>query len=156
MNITKTFARRIFLYVALVFGVFAVVQPQVTNAQDPVTRQIKITSQYTILDFYSGLPWAFYEEGVASHVGHIHSVAKYVADEETGYYGFGIMFAANGDQIFWEHPGGNVVYFTGGTGQFQGATGEITCTLISSEMVEGPSGTMSLVSTYIAVGTITY
>jgi hypothetical protein len=156
MSITQKFARRIFLYV-LAFAVFAVIQPQLLNAKNPVTRQIKIVSQYTILDFgFERLPWAFYEEGIASHIGHIHSIGKYVADEETGFYGFGVMFAANGDQVFWEHPGGNVVYFTGGTGRFQGATGEMTYTVTSSEMVEGPSGTTSLVNTYIAEGTITY
>jgi hypothetical protein len=157
MSINKTCTRRIFLYVALVFAVFAAIQPQLVNAKNPVTRQITIASQYTILDFgYDRLPWAFYEEGVASHIGHFHSVAKYVADAQTGFYGFGILFAANGDQIFFEQPGSNVVYFTGGTGRFQEVKGEITYTMTSSEMVEGPPGTWRLTGTYTAVGTITY
>ncbi len=152
---TKAFARRKFLYVALAFAFFAVIQPQVVNAKDPVTRPLKITSQYTILDFLAGLPWTFFEDGIASQFGHFNSVGKYV-EADGGFYGVGILFTANGDQIFWEQPGGNVIKFTGGTGMFQGATGEITYTVTSTNFVAGPSGTTSLISTYTAVGTITY
>ena len=94
------------------------------------------------------------DEGIYSHVGKFVSVGKY--DEFGPDHGFGIIFAANGDQIFWEDIGGGVIVFTGGTGRFERVTGEFTFTMSEPVYVPGPSGTISMIITYTGEGTITY
>ena len=90
--------------------------------------------------------------GVGTGHGKFVSVGKYVAPN----YGFGILYAANGDQLFWKDQGGGVVEYIGGTGRFEGATGTFTLNISSMEYVPGPEGTVCWVLTYTGEGTITY
>lgn len=82
-------------------------------------------------------------EGVVTHLGKINTTMTFCNNTSTGYYwNTDIVFiAANGDELYASIPEGRVIpneeensnyyskrfnddmYFTGGTGRFEGATG---------------------------------
>jgi hypothetical protein len=154
MRITKTVVGRILLLVLLGFTVCALTQTQVLEAKQPVTRPFHIEGQITYLDIMGGPPYSMIDEGSSSNLGKFVDVGKY--DQFGPDHGIGIVFAADGDQIFWEDIGGGVIVFTGGTGRFKGVTGGFNFTVSPLVFVPGPSGTISVVFTYMGEGTITY
>ena len=129
---------------------FMLIQMPGVNAKDKVTRPFQISAQSAFLDFPS-TPLMVVDQGVASEIGRFVLVGKYLAPGS----GFGIIYAANGDQIFWEEEKG-VLEFRGGTGRFEHVTGGFEFSIGSFEPVEGPAGTTTLVLTYTGKGTITY
>ena len=155
MTIAKTVVSRISLFIVLAFTVgVLMMQTPVVNAGHPVTRPIRIQSQVTLLDVFAGAPFAAIDQGVISGLGDYVGVGKWSSEME----GFGILYAANGDQIFWGTvDGGLNVTFTGGTGRFQNVSGGWTITELSGPvLVNGPMGTFSGLYPYKAKGTITY
>ena len=153
MRATIAFVGRMPLIIVLALAVCVLMQTPVVKAKDhPVTRPFKIKGVLTFLDLTGGPPWAGLDKGVASEFGQYVDVAKYT----DGNHGFGVYFTANGDQIFWEDNGGGVITFTGGTGRFQGVTGEYTLTTPPPVTALGPSGTVTLIYTYTGAGNITY
>lgn len=147
----KTSVGKVLLVAVIGLAVCAVMQSAILSAKDPVTRPFQVTSQITFLDVLGGPPLTMIDQGVCSHLGKCTGFGKYI-----GNTGFGITYAANGDQIFWKDDGSGVIQFTGGTGRFQGATGGFTFSVLSSDYVPGPEGTLSWVFTYTGEGTITY
>ncbi len=105
-------------------------------------------SDYT--DTRCGLPPVFYltmiGDGNINHLGKMTTQMNFCVNVSTGYYynTVGSFVAANGDELFFEIPSGQIflnekdnkdyyktrfddpIYFTGGTGRFEGATGEAT------------------------------
>jgi hypothetical protein len=138
----------------LLLAVVALVATPVVNAQGPVTRPFRISGEISGLDIFGPPPWTVIDQGVASETGKYVSVGKYSED----FTGFGIYYAADGDQIFWRDDAeGGVIKFTGGTGRFAGATGQFTFSVISSDYVPGgPEGTWTWVLRYKGEGSITY
>ena len=123
-----------------------------TMAKEPATRPIKIYAQSTILDFaYPYYPMMCLDQGVASEIGSFVLFGKYSGPGS----GLGIIYAANGDQIFWEEKDG-VLEFKGGTGRFENVTGGFEFSIESFELVAGPAETTTMIFTYTGKGTITY
>jgi len=108
------------------------------------------------------MTWEIEDWGEATHMGRYANYGSgYVTDPYlTDGGGSGVNTAANGDQAFWdmEAVGGVwTVYFTGGTGRFEGLTG--SCILVPGEIVVtgGPGPTqLTYTYTYTGTGTITY
>lgn len=144
MNIKKAFL------VALSLAIVVLFQTPVASAKDAVTRPFRISGQSTFLDFGS-TPLTFIDQGVASEIGKFVLVGKYTAPGS----GFGMIVAADGDQIFWIENGG-VLEFEGGTGRFEGATGGFTVSILSYGFAPGPAETTTVTLIYIGEGTITY
>jgi hypothetical protein len=149
----STKASILFVLVVLVFASLPV------QAKDhPVTRPFKIVSDLTVIgidlsDPNYGIPWVGADQGVSSETGNFVSVSKWFNEE----VGFGIMYAANGDQIFWVTTVGTTIIFTGGTGRFENVSGGFTATESSDRIVSpGPNGTLSFVYHYEGEGSITY
>ena len=99
------------------------------------------------------------EEGEGTHVGHYLTHFEGQMDLVTGnlIWMEGYVEAANGDRQFGELGPDGLLYITGGTGRFEGATGSATVT--SSDMlvtVDTIAGTMTITSTGRVDGTITY
>jgi hypothetical protein len=157
MRISKTVLSRAVLCVVLSVMACALSQMPVANARDPgshhaVTRPFKIQGDITFLDFLSGQPWTVVDQGWCSGVGHYVSVSKWSSLTEA----FGILYAANGDQIFWEMSNGPII-FTGGTGRFENVSGSfITTEIVDETPTSGPKGTTTYPATYRGEGTITY
>ncbi len=136
----------------LLLSVVALLATPVVNAQGPVTRPFKISGEITGLDILGAPPWTIIDQGTASETGKFVNVGKYSED----FTGFGIYYAANGNQIFWRDDGDGVIKFTGGTGVYAGATGQFSFSIISEAYPPGPEGTTSWVLKYKGEGTITY
>ncbi len=95
--------------------------------------------------------------GVGTHCGLFYTALSGPPSPEGVEEGF--ITSANQDQIYW---GGLLTdphqTITGGTGRFDGATGEFTYTILSMEVVgvDPVAGTMTVSLTWTASGTITY
>ena len=152
MRIMKTAAGKVYLIVILGLAVCALMQTTILNAKDPVTRPFSCSGQLTIIDLWGGSPLTYIDQGLGSQIGKYVGVGKYPEGEP----GWGIYYAANGDQLFCRDVGGGVVEWIGGTGQFQGVTGLFTISATSDEFVPGPQGTWNWVINYTGEGTITY
>jgi hypothetical protein len=147
----KTFCKNIFLFSVLSL-ILILTQLSPASAKNPVTKPFQISAQSTVLDFtIPPYPMMFLDQGVASEIGRFVLTGKLL---EPGS-GFGIIYAANGDQIFWEEQGG-VLEFKGGTGQFENVTGGFEYNIVSFELAPGPAGTTTFIFTYTGEGTITY
>jgi hypothetical protein len=96
-------------------------------------------------------------EGEATHLGHFTVTAHVVADPVTGSW---MLTAANGDVLFVtfvgfgidETHGGGDMTIVGGTGRFQGATGEYTQVITFS----ATPGTETVDYTDVLEGTISF
>jgi hypothetical protein len=156
MNITK----RAFLAVVGLAVIALMLAPVVTAkgyTKGPVTRPFQISGELTFVDAFGGLPSTLIDRGVASGFGKFVDVGKYLF-KDGKVVGYGIFYAANGDQIFWKDDGsgGTKIEFTGGTGRFDGATGYFTVTTIDQYTEAGPENTTSYVLVYEGEGTITH
>ncbi len=143
-------------------AVCALVLPAIGSSKYPVKRPLKAVGHAVLLvdpltgDVVSGgavsSNW-----GVASHAGLF-------ANEVSGNLVTGLngtITAANGDQIDWVAPDPITISFVGGTGRFEGVSGELTAVIgddYSEELVTNPDGTMTLIIsyTYTGTGTVTY
>jgi hypothetical protein len=151
MKTTRRYIGRTALLIALTLTVVCLMQTASVQAKNPVTRPFQETGQVTIMDLLNGAPYAAIANGVSSQTGRFFTVLKYV----DGVNGFGIHYAANGDQLFLKSAA-NTTEITGGTGRFEGATGLITITISAVDFASGPENTLSVIYTYTAEGTITY
>jgi len=142
------------LNIVLAFAVCAILLPMTMSAEDQVTRPFKAQSNATqVVNLMTG-DWLFEEWGEGTHTGRY-------TNEGSGHpgYGSGVLTAADGDQIFWDvtQVGGNppVVVFTGGTGRFENASGELTGETSNMEVViDWP--TMTITATVHYTGWIRY
>lgn len=137
----KTSTRRTLCCLVLVLAVIAFTQAPTLKAKQYVARPFHISGQISFIPFS--------DEGVATHFGRFTSYAN---DEsaESGWY-----VTANGDLAYWEvisfDPNSlvTVIGITGGTGRFEGATGQFAAPMI-------PVDWDTLTFDYEAEGTITY
>ena len=92
-------------------------------------------------------------EGVSSHLGLVTLDSAGSVFDTVAH---GIITAANGDLIYWDwEVGPHPVIITGGTGRFEGASGEF---VMDVQLVDFDDTTDIWTYTYIwtASGTITY
>jgi hypothetical protein len=96
-------------------------------------------------------------EGGDSHLGkfEINTAGSY--DFESGdFVGEGVMTAANGDLLYFKMRSLGWLQFTGGTGRFENATGELALEPTASpEQMEG-DGQLIVAFSFTGEGTITY
>jgi hypothetical protein len=151
MRTTRRYIGRTSLLIALTLAVVCLMQTASVQGKGPVTRPFQETGQLTIMDIFSEPPYTAIANGVSSQTGHFFSLIKYV----DGVNGFGIHYAANGDQIFFKSAA-DTVEITGGTGRFEGATGSLISKVSATEYSLGPENTLCVIYTYTAEGTITY
>jgi hypothetical protein len=157
MRVSRMIAGRVLLIVVFCLTICAFTHMQVANAEsagvhNSVTRAFKIQGNLIVLDLESGFPWTVLDQGWCSEIGQFVAVSKWSSTTEA----FGILYAPNGDQLFWKISDGPVV-FTGGTGRFQNVSGGfITTEIVDLPPVEGPDGTHTYPTTYKGEGTITY
>lgn len=157
MRIAKTLKTRMLMLVTMVVVAISFIQLQTMSAKNPVTRPFQVKAQFTILDAAGEYPITILDRGEATAFGSFVDVGKYAINPDGAVIGIGIIYAANGDQIFWRHmEGTNVVEFTGGTGRFQGASGSFAFTMSTPALELGPEGTMTMIFAYQGEGTITY
>ena len=130
----------------------AAAQTRAADAPKPVVRPFQMTGELTFMDVTSSFPMTLIDRGFASHLGTFFDVGKYTSATE----GFGIYYAANGDQIFWRQGNEGEIQFTGGTGRFKNASGSFKFAMSLGEYVAGPNGTLNYVSSYKGEGQISY
>ena len=139
----------------LTLAVCTLLSAMAAQAKDSVPRPFKMqarSQQVWQLDD-TGAPVQMLSAegwGVATHCG---LVTMAMNDWTTG-----TITAANEDQIsFVNIPPRMVVTITGGTGRFDGATGEFTMTILFQEVsIDPAAGTMTIDFTWTASGTISY
>ena len=105
------------------------------------------------------VPWRIVEEsGQATHCGRYTSHGSGVMVHDSnfapiGLTGEGWLVAANGDVIYWrqEQKGENpaVLWFHGGTGRFENATGEAVAQMVI--LSESPDETGTILTITVAV-----
>jgi hypothetical protein len=136
--------------------------PAIAGAEDFVTRPFTIAAHSQLVvqicsseyPYVFGCPYVADAEGVASHLGR-------VAVKETGIFppvlAEGTITAANGDLLFYTQGfNSTTVTITGGTGRFEGATGELEIVILElvGPVFNGATATTTL--TWTGSGTITY
>jgi hypothetical protein len=147
----RTRIEKYFLVAVLGLAIAALLATPAVYAKDTVTRPFHIMGQLTFLDAFGAPPWTVLDLGIASMLGRFVDVGKFEADGS----GFGIFYAADGDQLFYKPTGPNSMKFIGGTGQFENATGSFTYTMSEPEYMLGPEGTTTIIVMYRGEGTIT-
>ena len=155
----KTATRR--LVVAL--AICTLVPIATTSAKDKVTRPFKMSAHSQMVvdltgcdPMYApfGCAYVAHAEGVATHMGQVTAYETGIVAPMT----WGVMTAANGDELFYDFNSmSSVVTITGGTGRFEGATGEI---LLETELVSSVFDPIEMTITNTLVwtgsGTLTY
>lgn len=105
-------------------------------------------SQY----FPFGCPYEGHGDGVASHLGHITTT-----DIGVFPFGGGDIIAANGDHLsFLSNNAIGLMTISGGTGRFEGASGECTVVLTPDGDARFVGNTMVQDWTWTGEGTIAY
>ncbi len=124
------------------------------NAENPVRRPFQISGQLTTLDLYGSFPMTVLGQGMASGLGKFVDICKIDGLNS----GFGIIYAADGDRLFYRVAGPATMVFTGGTGRFANATGSFDYTMdqANAEYIPGPGTTLTVTVMYTGKGTITY
>jgi hypothetical protein len=134
-----------------------------TSAKDQVTRPFKMSAHsQMVVDLTScdpmyapfGCAYVAHAEGVATHMGQVTAYEAGIVAPMT----WGVMTAANGDELFYDFNSmSSVVTITGGTGRFEGATGEI---ILETELVSSVFDPVEMTITNTLVwtgsGTLTY
>jgi len=137
----KTSARKGMFFLVLSIAVIAFTQAPILNGKDAVERPFHISGQISFIPFS--------DTGVATHFG------KFVSYADDPYGSVGHYVTANGDIVYWIVESYDadtsivVIGFTGGTGRFEGATGEFTGPMILVDLD-------TLTFDYEGEGTITY
>ena len=126
------------------------------SAQDEhVTRPLKMMVQSQMVISPSDWSCTAHAEGVVSHFG-LATMEGW--GELTNPHCEGTITAANGDWVVWEGNLNTGVYsIKGGTGRFEGATGEFTLLAeMVSQVVDEETGTITNTFIWTASGTISY
>ncbi len=139
------------LLVVMGFALVGLLQTPSAYAKDSVARPFRIAGQLTFLDGFGAPPWTILDQGVASVLGKFTDIGKFNAD----FSGFGIFYAADGDQLFWRAVDSDTMELIGGTGRFENATGSFDYVMSAPEYLPGPEGTVTVVVMYTGKGTIT-
>jgi len=148
--------------IVLALAVCALLLPTTLIAKKAVERPLKIAGNITMVLDLTTMAWEIEDWGEATHMGrYANHGSGYVTDPTLANGGgSGVNTAANGDQAFWEMEAvGGVwtVFFTGGTGRFEGLTG--VCILVPGEIVftfDPDLNQLTYTYTYTGIGTITY
>lgn len=121
--------KSIFIRGLFTLVVCALALPVIGSLKNPVERPFKLWNDFTMVN-YTPFPSVAVLEGTgwATHLGSVTSKGELVRYVEPGVALFrGTFTSANGDEVFWDAyvtPGVSyTVYFTGGTGRFQNASG---------------------------------
>ena len=140
-------------------AVCALLPVMLGSLKNPVPRPIKMKAHSQMVlsladGSYHATAW-----GEATHCGEFVSLGSGVFNPATGEgSGGGTIIAANGDEIFFDSLTMAQNIITGGTGRFEGATGEFI--MVSMEQtgmdLDPVAGTMTLSFVWTASGTITY
>lgn len=131
-------------------------------AENPKERPFKVKGE-GIIDFGTGVS---IESGECTHGGHFNNVGQWILIGDGIFYGEGVMAMANGDQLNWysityvtsllipgeEYTGEGVIIFTGGTGRFLNAIGELEYSLMGILSSDAGTGNIQ----YVGVGSIAY
>jgi len=139
--------------------------PVVANAQNAVERPFRMTAHSQLVItlspdctpaspyFPMGCSYVAHAEGVASHMGEVTGDEEGIFLPTTS----GVMTAANGDQVTYDfYAVSGLMVITGGTGRFEGASGEVTLVIApdGGPIVDGVTFTQKY--TWKGKGTITY
>jgi len=151
MKILKTRGSKVLFLFALCLAVCALLPMASSSASVQVERPIYVEGTGTILDVMSGPPYTYFSEGVANHIGRHSCVCKLSSLD----YGRCLVFAANGDQLYFEMNGGTMT-ITGGTGRFNNASGSWDSVVTSESYSMDPWGGVVASVTYEGEGTIVY
>ena len=126
------------------------------SAQKQISRPFRMAAHSQAVINMVDYSVVAHAEGVASHLGEITADASGYATDPVTY---GTMTAANGDVMYWaQAAGSDVVTITGGTGRFEGASGQFTLVVLMDgpPIVDPVAGTMTMNYIWTASGTITY
>jgi hypothetical protein len=131
------------------------------SQKNPVERPVKGYAHATaVITFGEQGPLSVVSDGFGefSHLGPFTSLAIGVPDPSGDFFLKGTTKAANGDQLFWQALGQDVMVITGGTGRFAGASGILTCVYNEpTEFRDGPVPWIMIAeATGLIEGTITY
>ena len=102
------------------------------------------------------------ETGAATYLGNYLNESTAIYSTDPANFGIvsatGTVTTADGDQCFWvmtpDQPG--VVQVTGGTGRFEGLTGELAAVSSEEPIISVAFPIMTVTLTYKAAGTLTY
>ena len=139
-------------------AVCTLVVPAVASLDNPVTRPVKIHGNMTLVINPLTGSTQFTDWGESTHTG-LYTNSGWGVRNAAGFIaGEGTVVAANGDTIdYVMGPTPNTVTYIGGTGRFQGVTGGFVATGTSSTPpVLNPDGTVTIESTWVGFGEITY
>lgn len=135
----------------------AVTEAAIAHAQQ-VTRPFKIQATSTAVINLADGSLTAKACGMATHLGRYTIEGAGFMNPATGQgWDAGVITAANGDQIHYEHESG-IVTFTGGTGRFEGVTGGFATVteMVGDPIIDPVAGTMTMNFVWTATGTITY
>jgi hypothetical protein len=126
------------------------------SAQKQISRPFRMAAHSQAVISMVDYSVVAHAEGVASHMGEVTADASGYATDPVTY---GTMTTANGDVMYWaQAAGSDVVTITGGTGRFEGASGQFTLVVLMDgpPIVDPVAGTMTMNYIWTASGTITY
>lgn len=133
--------------------------------KQPVERPMVLRSHIENILYLGTWTWDSYETGVCTRGGKFTSEGSGTYDPVTSEFaGEGVLTTASGDQLFWSVVGGpdgeatvGTISFTGGTGRFEGATGEVPVEYTPAVVPSpGPVPALIFTADYVAKGTISY
>lgn len=137
----------------------ALLPVMMASQKNPVTRPFKMQARSqnvaSLVDGnFTATAW-----GQATHCGQCVSLRWGTLNLVTGEAtGSGKIIAANGDEIFFDNPNMSQSVITGGTGRFEGATGEFFIVSIerTGMEIDPVAGTMTQSFVWTVSGTISY
>ena len=145
----------------LVLGlaVCALMPGMMASAKNPVPRPFKMKAHSQMVlsltdGSFNATAW-----GQATHCGQTINLGWGVFNPATGEgSGGGTIIAADGGEISFDSPTMAQNIITGGTGRFEGASGEFSIVSIETTGtdLDPVAGTMALSFVWTASGTITY
>jgi hypothetical protein len=119
------------------------------------------SSETIVVDMVTG-EGVYTGDGVATHFGRLLNEGSAQVDFETGaFHTEGGGTTSNGDQVFWVgdgnlYTGEMLVTLTGGTGRFEGATGELSCWELTNQAQFVDDGNVIMTMDAWATGWISY
>jgi hypothetical protein len=134
------------------------------STKNPVTRPHKGVGHFhTVINVgnpYGTGDFSFEARGVGqgTHTGEFHSYLKGYMAPAPNPRSEGTVTAANGDQLFIKGEPDGSTSTTGGTGRFEGATGNVISTTVGDPVIsyDADTGLLTWDGIQTLEGTITY